>query len=144
MAGFDTVKPVMDYFEDNMKDIIGTGNKEVKIYRDVMTDDSFAESISVGDELTESTEFFNNCDSVSDIGIMKAALRINVRGREKDNSYDMSWNVDKLLDLMVRKMITDTVELVLCKRNAGPSWFRGIDNLHYHTMLYTATLRKHG
>jgi len=133
MGIFDNTGAVIDYFNDNMVTLIGSGNYEVTVYRDTFPDISKSEAISVFNELEESTEYN---------GIIISNLRINTRSRKKQTAFNLITNVDLLLNLMVRKMLNDTIELVLCKRNSGPSWFRGEDGLHYYTALYGTTMRE--
>jgi len=129
---FDVTGAVIDYFNDNMATLIGSGNYDVTVYRDTFSDISKPEAISAFNELEESTEYD---------GIIISDLRINARSRKKQTAYNLMVNADFLLNLMVRKMLNDTIELVLCKRNSGPSWFRGEDNFHYYTALYGTTMR---
>lgn len=133
MGIFDSTGAVIDYLNDNMVTLIGSGNYDVTVYRDTFPDISKSEAISVFNELEESTEY---------TGIIISGMRINTRSRGKQTAYNLIVNVDSLLNLMVGKMLNDTIELTLCKRNSGPTWFRGEDGLHYYTALYGATMRE--
>ena len=132
---FDTTEPVITYFENNKDKLIGRGGKDALfgVYRDTFPEQAKTTGVSAFSEVAESSEYEN---------IMLVGLRINVRAPKKVNAYTLALNVDKLLNMMVRKMITDTIELVLCKRNSGPSWLEGEDGLHYYTSLYDSTMRK--
>ena len=129
---FDTTAPVMQYFNDNMPILIGAVGATIGVYRDQFPDDSKNQGVSVLSEITESLEYPN---------IMNTGLRINTRSRLKQNAFKLIHNVDLLLNLMVRKMITADVELVLSKRNSGPFPFEGQDGLFYYTALYETTMR---
>lgn len=130
---FDSVGALIEYLEFNIATIIGSGNYSVNIYRDNFPSTSKSEAVSVFSELTEMTDYG---------AIIVNDIRINTRAREKQAAYNLAINVNSLLNRMVRKMLSDDIELVLCKLNSGPSWFRGEDGLHYYTILYGTTMRQ--
>ncbi|GAG87634.1 unnamed protein product, partial [marine sediment metagenome] len=111
---------------------VGTGEVEIGVYRDNFPDDGETTGVSVFAEINETSEY--DC-------IMPVGIRINARTPKKQNAFNLITNVDALLNMMVGKMLNDDIEMNLCRRNSGPSWFKGLDGLHYYTALYTMTVR---
>ena len=130
---FDTTEAVVAYFKANMETLVGKGGVEIGVYRDIFPSDADSTGVSVFEEVSGEPKY----DGIMDVGV-----RINVRAPGKKDSYNLIRNVDLLLNMMVRKALTDDVELVLCTRNSGPSWFPGQDELHYYTALYESTMRQ--
>lgn len=130
---FDITEAVVAYFKANMETLVGKGGTEIGVYRDIFPDDAETTGVSVFAEINDTSDY----DGIMDVGV-----RINTRAPLKKSSYNLMRNVDHLLNMMVTKALTDSIELVLCRRNSGPSWFPGDDELHYHTALYASTMRQ--
>lgn len=133
----DVEDAFMNYFTDNMVDIVGHGNDSIGIYRGKFPDDAWNEGIAVFAELRESHE--------SVYELEKIGLRVMVRTKDKKPTFYLAQNVDDLIDRFVKKNLDDNVELCIAKRNSGPSFFPGAnDNFHYGVTLYSITVRWRG
>ena len=142
---FDTTQAVMDYLNTNMVSLVGKGGITLGIYKDYFPQENkkvvnltgsktSRTSISVSSELSGSLEYMD----IIDVGI-----RLIVRAEKKKDAWLLMVNADKLLNLMVRKSLNSEVQLVLCKRNSGPSQFPGFDDgLDYYSALYSCTMRR--
>jgi len=133
----DAEKAFIIYFQDNTVTVTGYGNAIIPVYRKTFPDDAATVAIAVYVELREGHESVNELEPIG--------LRIMVRADAGESSFVLMQNVDSLLDRVVHKNLSDDVELCICRRNSGPTPFKGEhDNRYYNTTLYTATVRYRG
>lgn len=133
----DIEKAVKDYLEENMVFVVGNGNGSIGVYRRVFPDDGNVEAISISAPVRES--------HVSVYEFEYVGLRILTRTNKEEKTFILTQNLDDLFDRFVGKNLNSDVKLCLCKRNSGPTFFRGEgDNFYYGTILYNLTIRYRG
>ena len=130
---FDAEKAVMDYFNDNMELLTGSGNQKIGVYRRRFPDNASASGISVFAEIPARHDCFD---------LFPVAIRITARHQNAGGAFEIIKNVDNVLDDRHHLNLNDDVELCNCNRNAGPERFDGEeDNLKYYTCLYETIMR---
>ena len=133
---FDVEKAVMDYITENMDKLVGSGNVTVGVYRRKFPDNAKAVGVTVFSELP---------GNMNIRGLFPTAIRYTTRHINTKDAWTMMVNLDKMFDDVSHMDLTDTVELCLSNRNAGPDRFEGEnDGLHYFTSLFSSIFRYRG
>ena len=134
----DVEGAMITYLTANMEKVIGHGNSTINLERRKFTDQSAAEGVMVYAEVP------GNNDAQTGY-FYPVQMRILIRAYRPKRSWQITHNVDMLLDKRYHTNLSDDIELSSSNRNAGPVIFEGEgDHLHYCTMLYNCVFRYRG
>ena len=123
----DVEKGFKQYFVSKMEEIVGNGNFSVDIHNYIFPDNSGHTGISIFDE---------NPTNHNAQRIYPTSIRIHCRSNRKATAFTLMQNTDLLIDKRMVEDLNADLKLLRCSRNAGPSYFKGDDGLHYYTVLY--------
>ena len=140
-------KALQDFIETQMNYVVGHGNSEIPVFiagfQDMQKIKRNGVVMRTNVAINVAIELREGHESVSDLEPL--AFRTTVRHPLKIESLKLARNLDYQFDRVVTKNLNDDIQMMICRRNAGPEWFMGdTDKLHYYTMLYTSVFRNRG